>query len=146
MEHVAIMNPQLGLLPKILSFQKRIESRWSLYKQPYWEKVKQGATIYFKNSGEPVTAKATVRQVERYTNLTPVVIDQLLKRFYAPLGLSLATLPSFYERVKQKRYLLLLFIHDVRSIEPFAITKKGFGLQAAFLSVDSIDLLLKINC
>ncbi len=66
MYHVAIMKKSWGLIPKILSGEKTIESRWYKTKRTPWDKVKPGDTVYFKNSGEPVTAKAQVSKVLQF--------------------------------------------------------------------------------
>lgn len=50
MNHIAIMKKSWGLLPKILSGEKKIESRWYLNKNALWGKIKKGDTVYFKNS------------------------------------------------------------------------------------------------
>ena len=54
MDHVAIMNKSWGLIPKILSGSKTIESRWYKTKRTPWDKIAKGDTVYFKNSGEQV--------------------------------------------------------------------------------------------
>lgn len=71
MDHVAIMKPSWGLLPKILSGQKVIESRWYSTRHLPWGKINPGDTTYFKNSGGPVTIKARVDKVLSFENLTP---------------------------------------------------------------------------
>ena len=58
MDHVATMRKSWEFLPKILSGEKTIESRWLKNKSVPWGRVCIGDTIYFKNTGEPVTAKA----------------------------------------------------------------------------------------
>jgi len=42
--------------------EKQIESRWYVNKINPWNKVKVGDTVYFKNSGDPVTAKVRVKK------------------------------------------------------------------------------------
>ena len=67
MNHVAIMNKRFGdLIPKILSGEKKIESRWSKNKISPWNKIKVGDVVYFKNSGGPVVAMAEVSRVEQF--------------------------------------------------------------------------------
>ena len=63
MHHVAIMTKQWGLIPKILSGEKTIESRWYQTRRTPWDKASAGDTVFFKNSGEPVIAQASVAKV-----------------------------------------------------------------------------------
>jgi len=57
------MRKSWGLLPKILTGEKTIESRWYKNKCSPWGKIKRGDVVYFKNSGEPVTIKAEVSKI-----------------------------------------------------------------------------------
>ena len=56
MHHVAIMNKSWNLIPKIISGEKSIESRWYQTKRTPWDKIKAGDKIFFKNSGEAIIA------------------------------------------------------------------------------------------
>lgn len=40
MDHLAIMNPKRKLIPKILSGEKKIESRWYMMRVAPWDKIK----------------------------------------------------------------------------------------------------------
>ena len=64
--HVAIMRRSWGLLEKILSGEKTIESRWYMQKSEPWESIDAGDIIYFKNSGAPVTLSASVDKVLQF--------------------------------------------------------------------------------
>ena len=64
MEHVAIMRNSWGLLSKIISGNKTIESRWYKTKYRPWGRIKSGDILYFKDSGKPVTVKAKVDEVK----------------------------------------------------------------------------------
>lgn len=69
MIHIAIMNSRLGLIDKIVSGEKTIESRWYKYRMDPWNKIKVGEKIYFKDTGALVTAMAEVDKVEQYADL-----------------------------------------------------------------------------
>jgi ASC-1-like (ASCH) protein len=77
MHHIAIMKKQWKLIDKILAGSKTLESRWYVNKRDPWNKVKVGDTIFFKNTGEPVTAKATVSKVLQFENITPQQKDEI---------------------------------------------------------------------
>src|SRR3989338_11329211 len=78
MEHVAIMRKSWKLTEKILTGQKKIESRWYYNKSAPWDKIRAGETIYFKDSGEPVTIKAEVDKVLQFSDMTPEIVKKIL--------------------------------------------------------------------
>ena len=57
MDHVAIMKKSWGLTQKILTKQKKIESRWYKSKYSPWGKIEKNDFVYFKDSGEPIVRK-----------------------------------------------------------------------------------------
>jgi|SRR3989344_5929949 len=135
MEHVAILSKQSKLLAKILSGEKTIESRWYKFKKTPYENIAVGDTIYFKESGEPVTARARVSKVLFFDGLDECKIKNILKEYGARIGVSM----SYAEKVKDKNFCTLMFLEKVERIEPFEINKKGFGLMAAWITVDKIE-------
>jgi len=139
MHHVAIMRKSWGLLPKILSGRKTIESRW--YKNRYspWNKIEKGDIVYFKNSGEPVTIEVEVSKVVQYSDLTPVRVKEILSKYGTKDGLGIDELDKYYQMFKKKRYCLLVFLKNPRKINPFEIDKTGYGNMAAWISVDNIN-------
>jgi hypothetical protein len=144
MDHVAIMKKSLGLLPKIRSGLKTIESRWYTSKRAPWGKIEYGDTVYFKDSGEPVTMKATVAKVISIADLTPKKIGQLFERHGNAIGVQ-DELPSFIERHMDKRYCLLIFFEKPEPIIPFHIDKTGFGMMSAWITVNDIRSIQKTN-
>ncbi len=139
--HVAIMKKSWGLIPKILCGQKKIESRWYLNRSRPWGKIWPSDTIYFKNSGEPVTLKAFVEKVLSFDNLTPEKVKELLAKYGHDDGIE--NTDAFYELFKDKKYCLLIYLRNPIKVEPFEINKTGFGNMAAWITVDSIDIIKK---
>lgn len=139
MEHVAIMKKSWALLPKILSGQKTIESRWYSSKRPPWNNIRPGDTVYFKDSGEPVTAKATVGSVLQFSDLTPEKVGKILRKYGTGDGLGITDVPKFFEMFKHKRYCILVFLKDARTVGSFDIDKAGFGAMTAWLTVENVD-------
>lgn len=139
MDHVAIMKKSWGFLDKIKSGQKTIESRWYQTRRVPWGKITRGETVYFKNSGEPVTVKAKVKRVEQYESLIPMKVEKLLNKYGQPDGIAPEDLSHFVERFGNKRYCILVFLQDVKGVRPFQIDKTSFGLQTAWISVPNID-------
>lgn len=135
MEHLAILAKQGKFLDKILSGEKSIESRWYKFKKTPYENIAIGDTIYFKESGEAITAKANVSKVLFFDQLNEEKITKLLQEYGSRLGVSL----SYAEKVKDKNFCTLIFLEQVERIEPFEVNKKGFGLMAAWITVDKIE-------
>lgn len=139
MEHVAIMKKSWGLTDKILSGQKKIESRWYKNKYRPWDIIKIGEIVYFKDSGEPVSVKAEVEKVLQFSDLTPEKVKEILEKYGADDGIEKEKISGFFERFKNKKYCLLIFLKNPQKIKPFNINKKGFGLMSAWITIKNVD-------
>ncbi|MBW3013017.1 hypothetical protein KY340_02320 [Candidatus Woesearchaeota archaeon] len=139
MEHLAIMKKSWKLIPKILTGEKKIESRWYMAKYAPWNRIKSGETIYFKDSGEKLTAKATIEKVLQFENLNEAKVKVLLDKYAADLGIKNA--PEDLKFLKNKKYCILIFLKNAQKIEPFNINKTGFGNACAWICADSIETL-----
>lgn len=145
MHHVAIMKKSWGLIPKILDGRKKIESRWSINKCSPWKKVFAGDIVFFKNSGEPVIAKATVSKVSSFGNLNPVTIRKLLEKYGGDGNISVPDLESTIGWAKNKRYCSLIYLKNPSQIKAFNINKKGFGSACAWITVKNISSIKNHN-
>ncbi len=139
MDHIAIMKKSWGLTQKILSGQKKIESRWYKSKHSPWGKIEKGDIIYFKNSGEPVSIKTIVEKVISFSDLTPKKVKQILDEYSNDDGIEKNKIKEFFELFKNKNYCLLIFLKNPERVKPFEIDKTGFGMMSAWLSVGNID-------
>jgi len=139
MDHVAIMKKDWGLLPKILNGQKTIESRWYQTKRSPWDRIKIGDTVFFKNSGKPVTIKANVSRIIQFQDLTPSRVKEILLEYGGNDGIGKNEISIFFKRFKDKKYCILVFLKRPQKIVPFEINKKGFGSQTAWLTIDDIN-------
>ena len=140
MHHVAIMKKSWGLLAKILSGEKTVESRWYKFKRPPWDKIKPHDTIWFKNSGEPITLRANITQVLQFNNLNQTKIKVILKKYGRAISGKDYTLPKKLDTYYQnKNYCILIFFNNIKPIKPFHINKTGFGSQAAWVSIPNIN-------
>ncbi len=143
MDHVAIMKKSWGLTEKILSGEKKMESRWYQMKRAPWGKIRAGETIYFKNSGEPVSIKATVSKVLQFEGLTPKKVKTLITKYGRTDGIEKNKEHKFFKRFKYKKYCILIFLNNPKRIKPFDIDKRGFGMMAAWISVPKIGKIKK---
>ncbi|MEK9134975.1 MAG: hypothetical protein AAB451_01615 [Patescibacteria group bacterium] len=141
MEHVAIMKKSWGLIGKIISGEKKIESRWYKSKRSPWGKIEKGDTVYFKDSGEPVSIKAKVKKVISFSDLTPKKVSQILNKYGKDIGIEKSKIPEFVELFKDKKYCLLIFLKNPQKIKPFEINKAGFGNMSAWLTVKNVNKL-----
>ena len=139
MHHAAIMKKSWGLLPKILTKEKTIESRWLKNKSKPWGGVSSGDKVYFKNSGESITVTATVSKVLEIDNLTPNRVKQILYKYGKQDGIDKRNIGKYYRLFKDKKYCILVFLRNVKAVKPFHINKKGFGAMSAWLTVDNIN-------
>lgn len=143
MEHIAIMRKSWGLMDKILTGQKTIESRWYSVKYKPWDRIKEGETVYFKDSGNPVNLKAHVRKVLQFQNLTSDRVSMLLDKYGKDDGIEKKRIPEFYKRFKNKKYCILVFLENPKKIKPFFISKKGFGMMSSWLVIKDIKIIRK---
>lgn len=145
MEHLAIMRKSWGLTQKILSGQKKIESRWYSVRYKPWDSIKEGEIVYFKDSGQPVKLKAEVSKVTQFVDLTPNRVKEILDEYGSNDGLEIERIPEFFERFKDKKYCILIFLKNPQEIKPFEIDKTGFGLMSAWITVNKISAIKKCD-
>jgi len=121
--------------------EKTIESRW--YKNRYapWGNIAKGDIVYFKNSGEPVTLRATVADVLQFSNLNPTKVKKILTEYGERDGITKAETEKYYEMFKDKKYCLLIFLKNPEQVEPFMVDKTGFGAMAAWIITEDIRTL-----
>jgi len=137
MDHVAIMKKSLGLIPKIVSGEKSIESRWYQTKRAPWDKIQTGDTVFFKNAGEPVAAEAEVAQVLQLEIKDLSEARAITREYGDEIGLDNQD-PSTWGKLP--KYCILVWLQEPRKVErPFQVDKEGFGMGTAWLSVDDIN-------
>ena len=135
MHHLAIMNASWKLIPKIVSGEKSVESRWYRTRRAPWGAVKKGDVVYFKNAGEPVTARAVVSEVLQFEMRSIADARKIIERY----GMDICLVNNRLETWgRLPRYCILMRLASPKRIAPFAIDKKGFGSAAAWLTVKHI--------
>ena len=140
MYHIAILNKSLQLLPKILSGEKTIESRWYKARVAPWGRIHTGDTVYFKDAGEPITAVSEVEKVMQFEKPTEAELRNLIKTYGGSPGICLRSSPeAMLEWAKDRRYVILIFLKNARQSRPFVIDKTGFGSACAWITVQNIN-------
>jgi len=138
MDHVAIMMRKPNLIPKIISGEKTIESRWYLSRKAPWGKVKRGDTIYFKISGGEILASAEVSKVAQYEYLSNQRAREIIRTYAEKVGFKKNKISKYYKAYANKKFCILIFLKNPKQIEPFKIDKTGFGISSAWFCVDNI--------
>jgi len=142
MEHIAILRKSSGLLDRIVSGEKTIESRWYDAKCAPWDRIEAGQKIYFKNSGDLVNVHASVTRVLQFSDLNTAKIKSILEKYGEKIGIPGDWQNSFFAKVKNKKYCILIFLEKVIEIEPFHINKAGFGMMSAWLCVPDVRQIM----
>lgn len=137
MDHLAILSKSSDFLEKIKSGEKTVESRWYKTRRNPWNGAESGDSVYFKDSGCPVTLKGDIRRVLQYGDLTAAKIDDILSEFGSEIGIE--DIQAFSKRVNDKNYCILIFLENIEEVDPFPIDKSGFGIMTAWITVESID-------
>ena len=143
MDHVAILTRKYKYIEKILNKEKTVESRWYVTKIVPWDRIKKGDTVYLKNTGEPVTAKAIVSKVLFFKDLSKEKILEIYESYGREI-IPEATESDFAlyaqdKYSKKKKYCILIFLNNPKRIKPFSINKTGFGNACAWMIVKDID-------
>ena len=142
MDHLAIMNPKRKLIPKILSWEKTIESRRYMMKVAPWNKIHAWDMVYFKDAWKEVTVSATVDKVLQYEQYTPEQLHDIIFTYWWVWGIAFhSSLSEAYERAKPKKYCLLIFLKDPKKVVPFAIDKSWYGNACAWITLLNIDTI-----
>lgn len=139
------MRKSWGLADKILSGEKKIESRWYLNKCKPWNRIIRGDTVYFKDSGSFVKIKSKVDHVLQFENLTPDKVSKILNTYGSRIGIDAKDKKEYFQKFKDKRYCILIFLKEVKTVTPFDINKQGFGSMSAWIIVDDIKNVLKFK-
>lgn len=137
LDHIAIMKKSWNLIDKILSREKTIESRWYKTIRSPWNKISRGDTVYFKDSGGPVSAKAGIEKVLQF-ELNENIVSKIIKTYGSSICLN--NIPDVVN-FRNKNYCILIFLKNPCRITPFNINKKGFGNSSAWISIDHVKNL-----
>ena len=139
------MKKSWGLTQKILTGEKKIESRWYKVKRAPWGKIAPGDTVYFKDSGEPVAIKAEVDRIMQFSGLTPHKVKEILVEYGREDGIERDKISEFFELFKDKKYCMLIFLKNPMKIKPFDIDKTGFGAMSAWIITENVNKIRDTN-
>lgn len=138
------MKKSWGLTQKILLGKKTIETRWYKHKAIPWNKVRAGETIYFKDSGSPVTVKALISKVEQYSDLNEAKTNELLKNYSEKDLGTIEIKKEIKEYIQGKRYAIIVHLKNPEKVEPFEIDKTGHGAMSAWLCIEDLESVKRL--
>lgn len=131
---VILKKPYLDM---ILEGRKRIELRLYKTKHPAFGRVFAGEKLFLKVSSGHVSAIATVEKVKTFENLTPGRILELKKRYNHDIGGS----DEHWHSKMDSKYCLLVWLKDVKTIEPLRIHKKDWRAWVVLTEKKDFGLL-----
>ena len=137
MDHVVYLDANVKELDLLLSAKKMMIIRGATGRKLPYGRVNQNDVLYFINNNAEglVRASAKVKSVLNSEKLTEEESAQLVDRYQDKLQLT----KKQYDRWAGKRYLVLIEISEVESIEPFRIDKSDFGNMDDWLPVEQIE-------
>ena len=124
-------------LDAILDGRKQIESRFTKTKHAAFGRVLAGDKLFLKVSSGPVCAGATVKAVKNFENLTPGQIIKIKKRYNDYVIGS----DEYWDSKMSCRYGFLVWLTDVRPIEPVRINKKDWRAWVVLTGKEDFGLL-----
>jgi ASC-1-like (ASCH) protein len=124
-------------LDAILAGRKRIESRFSKTRSYAFGRVQVGDKLFFKQSSGPVCATAKVTAVKNFDNLTPKQITEIKQRYNRDIIGS----DEYWRSKSDCRFGFLVWLEDVKSIEPVRINKKDWRAWVVLTEKEEFGLL-----
>jgi len=70
-------------------------------------------------------------------------IKEILDVYGRDDGITQVKIPEFFERFKNKKYCILIFLKNPQEIKSFEIDKTGFGVMSAWIAIDDIAKIKK---
>ena len=137
MDHVVYLDASAKELELILSAKKTMIIRGATGRKMPYGRVKPNDVLYFINNNAEglIRALAKVKSVFNSDQLSTEESAQLVDRYQDKLQLT----KKQYARWAGKRYLVLIEISGVESLEPFRIDRSDYGNMDDWLPVEQIE-------
>lgn len=137
MDHVVYVDAQADELAQLLDGSKTMIIRGATGRKLPYGRVDVGDRLYFINNNAEGAARAvgTVTAVINSDKLNPEESAALVEAHQDKLQLT----AKQFKRWAGKRYLVLIEVGDVQSIEAIPIDKSEYGNMDDWLPVGSID-------
>jgi ASC-1-like (ASCH) protein len=124
-------------LDAILESRKKVESRFTITKRSPFGQIFAGDKIFLKLSSGPVCATAKVSAVKSFQNLTPKKIFEIKVQYnHLIMGSD-----EYWQSKSDCRFGLLVWLKDIRPIEPVRIDKKDWRAWVVLTNRENYGLL-----
>ena len=133
--HLVILKK--SYLREILEGRKKIELRLTKSRHHGFGRVFAGDKLFIKESSGPVCAIAAVEAVKNYENLTPETILEIKKQYNHQIAGS----DEYWQSKMDCKYGFLVWVKDVRTIEPVRINKKDWRAWVVLSEKENFGLL-----
>ena len=123
-------------LQAILDGRKPVESRFWKTRRYAFGRVLPGDILFLKQSSGPVCGVATVEAVKNFENLTPEKITAIKRRYNHLVGGN----DEHWQQRADCKFGLLVWLKDVRVIEPVRIKKKDWRAWVVLTEKENFGL------
>ncbi|TRO61886.1 ASCH domain-containing protein [Candidatus Bathyarchaeota archaeon] len=117
MKHLVVLHKEP--LNDVLSGKKTIESRFTMVRCLPFGRVMGGDRLLLKQAAGPVKGVATAAKVLFFENLSPKKVRELFNKYPG-----IRAGPCFIKMKESSRYATLIFLEDVKRLEPYKVDKK----------------------
>jgi ASC-1-like (ASCH) protein len=128
-------------LDAILAGRKQIESRFARTRRVYFGQVLRGDRLFLKESSGTVCGLATVAAVKKFDNLTSKQVTSL-KHQYNRLVIGSE---EYWQSKLGCRFGLLVWLKDVKPIEPVRINKKDWRAWVVLTEKENFGLSINMQ-
>jgi len=141
MDHIVYLDTKAKEFEKILEGTKNMIIRGAAGRKVPYGRVNQGDRLFFiRNNAEGlVKAKAIVKFVFNSEKMDKVVSENLVKENQEKLQLT----EKQFKRWASKRYIVLIEIDNVESIEPFKFSLSNHSNMDDWLIIENIDTIIE---
>lgn len=138
-DHYAVM--QGPWLDYIIHGIKTIESRWTKTRKTPYKMAKAGDTIYFQQAGKKVSLRAGIVKVDCFDRKTDEELFlTCFNEQWQNIGFTTCKeATAFLDDCKDIRYVTFVYLGKPEHIEPFSVNKTGYGVRAAWITIDDIN-------
>ena len=134
MDHVHELNREP--LEKILTGNRSIETVFTRSEKAPYNTVQENDTIYFKLRDGYAVAKATVKKVEKFDELTPEKATEIIKEHEEEISPE----NRMFERDIYFNFATLIWLDNLFEIKPFRV-KRNNGEFSKWTTVNDINTI-----
>ena len=141
MDHVVYIDAKARELEQLLEGSKSMIIRGATGRKLPHGRVNAGDILYFinNNSEGEIRAKGVVTYVFNSEKMAPEESRKLVNEYQSKLQLTDKQL----EKWAGKRYIVLIEVGEVHSVQPFKIDKSSYGNMDDWLPVEIIENVIK---